>query len=498
MPYYGFLHHDSKKLTDISASAPVGRGSEGEVVELDSMPDYPSRVPLTYDAANRVAIPHEVMIQKLREERRAQLASESSCEWRDMADVTISEIGGEINRELAFPDQVLPELIQSLKSRQLIDMPTEKTLKELVEVAYFASLSPEESTLYPFTIAFLSTDGSPHWLPQNGWAPISFKEPRPFNIDEVTKLAPAIDFSQAAVCVRQGKNNKLEIWGVLITSRSVHKFKEGSQPGLFWTGPRHLRIRVPQPGSLIFEDSFALLLEYRLGEVVTNPMPVFREDGPVFRFLQSFKMPNGGSMPIRYPFALLVQRIMKMNHGGMIILITDDDKGREAIRDLNIKYEQIHDFNYVWSLTERFEHEKMSRELGSVHLGIYDDQLSSFEISQLFSNIEEAIDAYAHLSRVDGSLVLTTSLRLVGFGARINVEMPPTAFQALNAIGDRVREIDLTKFGTRHNSAAAFAQRFRNALVCVCSQDGVVSIFMCRGDKLVLWRPVNPEFAIDV
>jgi hypothetical protein len=181
----------------------------------------------------------------------------------------------------------------------------------------------------------------------------------------------------------------------------------------------------------------------------------------------------------------------------MIILVKDEE-ANEVINAVKVKYGQVHEFNYIWSLVERFEHDEASRELSHVRPGFFDGMLSSFTTAELFSNIEEAIDGYAHLARVDGSLILTTSLNLVGFGARIQDKPLPIAYVALDTVGSRVRKIDLTKFGTRHNAAAAFAQRFVNSLVYVCSQDGVASIFMRRGEKLVVWRPVDLEFSFDV
>jgi len=241
---------------------------------------------------------------------------------------------------------------------------------------------------------------------------------------------------------------------------------------------------------LIFEEGITRLLEYRLGEVVKDPLPVLQEDGPVFRFLQSYKCPS--ELPIRYPFSLLARRILNQGHGGIVALV-DEQQVQAALRTLDVKYAQAHTFSYLRSLGERLKVAQMFRADSYTRTDKSDWRVRDYEISEALANIEEAIGAYASLAMVDGALVLTTSLGLVGFGARIKADPPPAAYRALNTHGSEVEKIELRRFGTRHNAAGAFATQCPGSLVYVCSEDGLASVFMHRMDKLILWRPVDLE-----
>jgi hypothetical protein len=407
-----------------------------------------------------------------------------------MAEVEVDVVGQGTRVELVFPDAILEALVQRLAALKLVHYPSPPVLRQLVNTAYFASLTPEESKLHPFTIAFFSPHDTAYSVPQRGWAPIVFRDPRPFTPAEVAKLSPALDFSQTAMCVCEGTAGALEIWGLLIHSRSIHKLRTGESSGGFSLGPPHLRIRVPHSGHLIFEEGITRIIEYRIGEIVTDPLPVFREDGPILRFLQSYKCPR--ELPIGYPFALLARRILDLGHGGMVLLV-NEDRIAAAQKALDVKYKQEHDFNYLEWLGQAAEIQQLFRQQSYTNADRSDWRVRDYQIAEAFEHIKEAAEALANLAMVDGALVLTTRLNVLGFGAKVQSPPPSQAYRALNTLGSQAETIDLKTFGTRHNAAAAFANQFPDALAYVCSEDGVASVFKSRADKLLLWRPIDLE-----
>src|SRR6185295_2406861 len=78
-------------------------------------------------------------------------------------------------------------------------------------------------------------------------------------------------------------------------------------------------------------------------------------------------------------------------------------------------------------------------------------------------------DTVDRATSVDGCVVLTRKLQLLGFGGEIRV---PTEHSL-----DEDRHT-----GTRHRSAARFCKKFPGAIALVVSQDGQVSIF-CTDQK---------------
>jgi hypothetical protein len=84
----------------------------------------------------------------------------------------------------------------------------------------------------------------------------------------------------------------------------------------------------------------------------------------------------------------------------------------------------------------------------------------------------------ASMAGVDGAIVMTRDLKLIGFGAKINVEQDSKAIVLVSKpdMPDPVRLPLEDLGGTRHQSAARFVSANRDAVTIVVSQDGYVSV----------------------
>jgi hypothetical protein len=90
--------------------------------------------------------------------------------------------------------------------------------------------------------------------------------------------------------------------------------------------------------------------------------------------------------------------------------------------------------------------------------------------------LRRAVDAIAGLTAVDGATVITSDYRVLAFGAKIRRrgDFPPVEKVLLTEpVEDSVAEIidPVQLGGTRHLSAAQFAQDQRDAFALVASQD---------------------------
>ena len=86
----------------------------------------------------------------------------------------------------------------------------------------------------------------------------------------------------------------------------------------------------------------------------------------------------------------------------------------------------------------------------------------------------------AHLSAIDGCVVLDRSLQLCGFSGHIQVDDEYLRNQArvfTNGIGEPRSEDDLKALGARHNSAFRLCKAYPHQLVFVISQDGDMRLF---------------------
>ena len=111
------------------------------------------------------------------------------------------------------------------------------------------------------------------------------------------------------------------------------------------------------------------------------------------------------------------------------------------------------------------------------------------------SNLDEAIFEMAHLiaglAAVDGAVVLTKRMELLGFGAEIGgslMDVPDVA-RATDAEGQKFEIEPTTDVGTRHRSAFRLCHAVRDALAIVISQDGEVRFVACKDDQSDVLAP---------
>ena len=91
----------------------------------------------------------------------------------------------------------------------------------------------------------------------------------------------------------------------------------------------------------------------------------------------------------------------------------------------------------------------------------------------------EALRLVGGMTAVDGALVMTTSLELIGYGAKMMPKTIETKVMEWNpGQGYSDRSIPFGDIGgTRHRSAAQFALQHPGTMVLVASQDGRFTIF---------------------
>jgi hypothetical protein len=94
--------------------------------------------------------------------------------------------------------------------------------------------------------------------------------------------------------------------------------------------------------------------------------------------------------------------------------------------------------------------------------------------------LDEALFEVAHLvamlADVDGAVVMTDQLEVLGFGAEISGALPEvdSVDRSLDLHGTRRVEEHTDRVGTRHRSAYRLCAKLHHALVVVVSQDGGV------------------------
>jgi hypothetical protein len=97
-------------------------------------------------------------------------------------------------------------------------------------------------------------------------------------------------------------------------------------------------------------------------------------------------------------------------------------------------------------------------------------------VSQLHWHPEVVLRPVARLAAVDGAVVMTEDLDILGFGAMISVGATPDV-HLVTPWPERVERIDIEEVGgARHQSAVRFVGKHRESLALVVSHDGHLSL----------------------
>jgi len=119
--------------------------------------------------------------------------------------------------------------------------------------------------------------------------------------------------------------------------------------------------------------------------------------------------------------------------------------------------------------------------------------------NQTLSSLDESVFEWAHLvagmTQVDGAVVMTERLELVGFGAQIsgNLRHVDSVAQTLDPEGCEIRKEQTDCVGTRHNSAYSLCNALHDVLAVVVSQDGTAQLIKWNDGMVTVWEHLSPS-----
>jgi hypothetical protein len=326
--------------------------------------------------------------------------------------------------------------------REFAPMPGGEVMAAIVDAAFWASLRNEEGFLPRISLAFLPPDGSVN--------PLLFARALPLEPEALTRLAPAVERAGIHLGV-WSNSHELQIWG---TSRSLP--------------PYCFVLEVVSPGVLVLkhspgEDSgkfanIAVLEGNKIKILAQHSGVPAGTAGNCADHLNTLLEAGAAAQPDSAGNVLLQLAVSMRAHrrGGTLVVVPDRS---EAWRD------SIHSVSYpvdppLAELTELMSCAPLER--------------TKWRWQQA---LRRAVDAMAGLTAVDGATVITADYRVLAFGAKIRrcAGRPPVEKVLLsepveNSMAEIIEPAQLG--GTRHLSAAQFAQDQRDAFTLVASQDG--------------------------
>ncbi len=196
----------------------------------------------------------------------------------------------------------------------------------------------------------------------------------------------------------------------------------------------------------------------------------------------------------------------ELRHGGTLLFVPEEitDEDPRLLSRVSIKYllpsTRPRDA-LVSAMAARLKHNALAEKLQNrrtVKAGeleqldaLGEDQMSCEDASR------DAARFIASLTNVDGAVVLTDTLRIIGFGAEVTASFPggDKVHVAHTAKVTETKEVRFAEYGTRHRSAFRFVASMEPSVGFIMSQDGGVKAVKQVGSKLVMWPYFQIGFA---
>lgn len=402
-------------------------------------------------------------------------------------------------------------------------LPNVQVIESLFENLFYASLHTEEGrpiVLHAVLIDPANPDPTPpERIVRDRWRHIRLAEPIALDPSSITKIAMATDPKSSSLAIYPDAENELWIWGLIDQQHRFHSYVTQETE----SGPERpgiVEVSVRGPGILVVSADYVQIAELRVDKLVGPQLNVFWE-GAVHAKLRHgidellasvrAKIPADvyaardhweGSLTSNWISTLqrLVLRVRGFRHGGAL-LMTPDRSCEGLARTYPIHYERIRGALESLSVatilaTDASDNifEFMDEGKRRIPVDLYlDESVNNTETEDAKSELDGALWFTAVLSRVDGLVVLTPNLDILGFGAEITItEQPDKVWVASECDADEnsIAPFNWERFGTRHRSMMRYCASQPASVGIVVSQDGAIRVMTMVDSRLVIWE--NP------
>jgi hypothetical protein len=392
-------------------------------------------------------------------------------------------------------------------------LPSPGDLATILSICYHASLLREEGRPVTFRLAlsepglFNDADGPPSGLHR-----LMFARPLPLDQHELRRLSPAAAFSRSLIGATSAGQG---IWGIIHSGPQWLQTVRGGR-ATAQAIPQVPIVAATGPGRLLVSVGPVVLAELRDGRLSGGEMDIFESRWMQRRFAAAdllhrvahVVVPKETAKPratIDSAFAAVLaghvlRRILATvraaQHGGTLILIP-----RARVSEF------LSDGRYV-QVKYAFDDEEPRKRIPTLMTAISEElalasgtdapsvgwQAYETTHARHLVEMDEALFEVAHLvadlTRVDGAVLLTDSLEVLGFGVEIAGELPEVSRVA------RAHDLDAAartwvrtdRVGTRHRSAYRLCQAVRDALALVVSQDGGLRFIRWHDQSVAYWE----------
>jgi hypothetical protein len=328
--------------------------------------------------------------------------------------------------------------------QQFAPQPDADVIEAIIDAAFWASLRREEGYSPKISLAFLP--------PEQAGQPLRFEHLLPLTPAALSRLAPAVERPGIHLGVWR-ENGELAMWG---TTRTIPLFcfvLEVVEPGLLVVKYR----RSQETGKFVN----VLVLKGDQIKIVDEEGTSLPDCPPLLTSLLGFGSPVTNDDSVNVLVQLAASMRAHGRGGSLLVVPQGSQTWRESIL-WPVPYAVVPPFPELAELMRQEE-----------------DMRSERLWQEAF---QDAVEAVAGLTAVDGATIISDHYELLAFGAKIGrrdggaqvehiVVTEPIISNAASVVHPT------TLGGTRHLSAAQFVQDQKEAVALVASQDGRFTVF---------------------
>lgn len=376
--------------------------------------------------------------------------------------------------ETAPPAEMMDNILQSVGV-----MPTREHLATIMDRAFWTSFSRDEGNEVTVSIIFTEAKKS--------FDTFFFDQPIPFDVRNLVKLGAALEIPRADIGVWPDDDGQLQIWG----------FKTRAEDVLI----ANLWIQVLGAGQVLVTFGGK-----SLGALISN-QAVFVDHANLMRAvmprlsLSKEEQTNKMLKMVRYTSLLTTARAMRAHGRGGTLLVVPDPEGWRRSIDVPVPY--TGGASFLESDYDVSQKPTLLAPITDFFSGLLKKKESSQrdKLSRMKTQVDQQCQHIARLTAVDGALVMTFDRFVFCFGAKIigaeGQEVPSSLRVVKPVEGDTGAIVSLSDIGgTRHQSAAMFANAQPGSVAIVASQDGGVTFFTTDSENGELFAVQQAELAV--
>jgi hypothetical protein len=397
-------------------------------------------------------------------------------------------------------------------------LPRPEDLRHVLATAFFASFEREEGRNLRFVLCCspdleVTRDGFGEVVPV-----MPLETPRPVSVATLRSLAPAVNANNAAILVKcpTSEHERSEVAGVLHVGANLARARNG-RSFYYRPAPHALIVDVRDAGELhIYQGGMKLaaMKAGRLHDQIAFSALEFLPISDILARGEHALRPRVAApgheaahetsdfqwTALLNTILCIVNGVKEHEHGGTVLLVSPDAAPTLPIHTKFDIHERVNVLGnrFVQFLNARHQlTEARWRRKAASHIEAHATALSLLENAAFDAEeqLGDAADLVARLTAVDGALVLTSDLRVLGFGAEIVLDtaVPITAYEVVGNpdLAETWPEVDSQSFGMRHRSALRCVSVSNGVAAFVVSQDNSVSFIWKKGRRVLLKKNVN-------